>query len=211
MNILEVDLKEDYSHVVGEAISVLKTGGVIVYPTDTVYAIGCNALDEFAVKRIFSIKEQSSKPLPVLAQNLKWAEELVYFNDKRRELANKFWPGQCMLIMPKKDIIPPIVTTGLSTVALRVMDYPFTNLLLKQYGYPLVITSASMPNQGSTGDINKLIEAFHNHIPRPDLIIDAGVLPQSNPSVIIDCSTDKPKVLRIGPSKPQDMLKLLEL
>lgn len=211
MNIIQVDLSKDYSHVVGEAISVLKTGGVIVYPTDTVYGLGCNALDEFAVRRIFSIKERSSKPLPILARDIQWVEELVYLNDEQRKYAKKFWPGKFTLILPKKDIIPYAVTTGLPSVGVRVTDYPFTNMLLKYFGYPLVSTSANLSGQGSTGNIDEIIEAFQNHIPRPDLIIDAGILPPSNPSVVIDCSTDKPKVLRIGPSKPEDMLKLLEL
>ncbi|OGN27324.1 MAG: threonylcarbamoyl-AMP synthase [Candidatus Yanofskybacteria bacterium RIFCSPLOWO2_01_FULL_49_17] len=211
MRVIQIDLNNDYSYVLSEAIAILRQGGTIVYPTDTVYGLGCNATDEFAVRHIYDIKQRSPKPLPVLAKNMAWVEELVYLNDNQRKLASKFWPGKFTLIFPKKDIIPAIVTTGLPSVGIRIADYPFTDKLLGAFGYPLVATSANLSGGEATGDINKVIKAFA-HLPRrPDLVIDAGVLPPSNPSVLIDCTTEKPKVLRVGPSKPEELLKLLDL
>ncbi len=211
MNIIQVDLNKDLDPIINEALSILKSGGTIIYPTDTVYGLGCNALDEFAVRRIFDIKERSSKPLPILARNMVWVEELAYLNDQHRKMAEKFWPGKFTLVLPKKEIIPAITTTGLPSVGIRIADHVFTDKLLARFGYPLVTTSANISGAAPTGDINTIIREFSHHVPRPDLIIDAGVLPKSNTSVIIDCTTDKPKVLRIGPSKPEDLLKLLEV
>ncbi|OGN32890.1 MAG: threonylcarbamoyl-AMP synthase [Candidatus Yanofskybacteria bacterium RIFCSPLOWO2_02_FULL_47_9b] len=211
MKIVQIDLNKDYSEAMFEAISILRQGGTIVYPTDTVYGLGCNATDEFAVRHIYDIKQRATKPLPILARNMDWVEELVYLNDSQRKLAAKFWPGKFTLILPKRDIIPAIVTTGLPSVGIRIADYVFTNKLLGAFGYPIVATSANLSGGEATGDINKIIKEFARLPRRPDLIIDAGVLPVSNPSVLIDCTTDKPKVLRVGPSKPDELLKLLEM
>ncbi|HZZ99367.1 MAG TPA: L-threonylcarbamoyladenylate synthase [Candidatus Paceibacterota bacterium] len=211
MHIIKVDLKRDYSDAIAQAVEILKQGGTIVYPTDTVYGVGCNALDEFAVRHVFDIKERSSKPLPVIARDMKWVEELVYLDDRTRKLGAKFWPGKFTLVLPKKDIVPPIVTTGLPNVGIRIPDFKFTDQLMAAFGYPLVATSANLSGQPATGDINQVIAAFEHKPRRPDLVIDAGILPPSNPSVVIDCSTDQPKVLRVGPSRPEDLLKLLEV
>ncbi len=211
MKIIQVDLNKDYSWAIQEAIDILKLGGTIVYPTDTVYGLGCNALDDIAVRHIFDIKNRSSKPLPILVRDMSWVEELTHLSDQHRKMASKFWPGKFTLVLPKKDIVPPIVTTGLPSVGIRIADYRFTDILLGAFGYPLIATSANLSGEPATGDIESIIASLGGQPRRPDLIIDAGVLPQSNTSVVIDCSTDKPKVLRVGPSRPEDLLKLLDI
>lgn len=211
MKIIQVDLNKDYSWAIQEAIDILKLGGTIVYPTDTVYGLGCNALDDIAVRHIFDIKNRSSKPLPILVRDIRWVEELTYLTDQHRKMAAKFWPGKFTLVLSKKEIVPPIVTTGLPSVGIRIADYKFTDTLLGAFGYPLIGTTANLPGESATGDIGSIIASLGNQPRRPDLIIDAGVLPESNTSVVIDCSTDKPKVLRVGPSKPEDLLKLLDI
>ena len=210
MQIIKVDLDKDYTDVISEAVAILKQGGTIVYPTDTVYGLGCNAMDEFPIRRIFEIKERSSKPLPIIAKNMKWVEELVHLTDQHRKLCEKFWPGKYTLVLPKKEIIPPVVTTGLPSVGLRIADYEFTDKLLGAFGYPLVATAANVATQPATGNIDQVIAAFFYGARRPDLVIDAGVLPKSNPSVVIDCTTDEPKLLRVGASKPGEFLNLLK-
>jgi len=211
MRVIKIDLNQDYSSAIAEALDILKLGGTIVYPTDTVYGLGCNALDEIAVRHIFDIKNRSSRPLPILARDMRWVEELAYLSDQHQKMAAKFWPGKFTLVLPKKEIVPPIVTTGLPTVGLRIADYVFTDKLLGAFGYPLVATAANVSGEPATGDIDKIIASLSAQSRRPDLVIDAGILPISNSSVVIDCSTDKPKVLRVGPSKPEELLKLLEL
>lgn len=211
MRTIKIDLNRDYSEAIAEAIAILKQGGTIVYPTDTVYGLGCSALDEFAVRHIFDIKNRSSKPLPIIARNLQWVEELAYLDETSRKYAAKFWPGKFTLVLPKKEIIPAVVTTGLPSIGIRIPDFPFADALLGAFGYPLVATSANISGQPATGDIEQVVAGLGQMPRRPDLVLDAGNLPKSNPSVIIDCSTGKPKVLRVGPSKPEDLLKLLEI
>src|SRR3989344_6193930 len=180
MRIVQVDLSKNYSHVITEAVSVLKQGGVVIYPTDTVYGLGGNATDEFAVRRVHDMKHGSAgrrtKPLPILARNMQWVEELAYLSDENRKLAAKFLPGQFTLVLPKKDVIPPVVTTGLPTVGLRIADYEFTDKLLGAFGYPMIGTAAHVSDSPATGNIEEVIRQFGAARHRPDLIIVSRVL-----------------------------------
>lgn len=212
MKILQVDLSKDYSEAIREAVSVLSSGGVIIYPTDTLYGLGANALDEKAVERVFEIKKRPlSKPLPVAVKNIIWAKGLAHVSRKNTEVLENIWPGKATAILPKRDIVPVIVTAGSSTIGIRVADYSFVNKLLGRFGYPLTSTSANISGEEPTNDINKIIECFGKSSVQPDLVIDVGILPKSDPSLVVDLTASKPKILRIGPSKPDQFLKLLNL
>jgi len=213
MKILQVDLSKDYSEALKEAVAVLELGGIIIYPTDTIYGIGANALDEKAVRRVFEIKERSfAKPLPMMIRNMKWARELVHIRKRDEEALNKVWPGKVTVVLNKKEIVPDILTSGHKTVGIRVPDHALIDQLLKMFGYPITSTSANISGEEGSGDINKVIESFSGHLSRqPDLVLDVGILPKSHPSAILDLTGDKPKISRIGPSRPEDFLKLLNI
>lgn len=140
-----------------------------------------------------------------------WAKELAYINKRNEKILNKVWPGKFTAVLPKKDVVPDIVSAGEATVGIRIPDYEFIDKLLGKFGYPITATSANISGQEPTSDINKIIDFFSSQIYKPDLILDAGVLPKSEPSVVIDLTTDKPKVLRVGLSKPEQLMKLLEI
>ena len=213
MKVIQVDLNKDYTEALKETVAVLKSGGVIIYPTDTLYGIGCNALDEKAVKKVFEIKERSlSKPLPMLVRNIKWVKELGYVNKRSAKILDKVWPGRVTVILPKREIVPDILTSGHKTVGMRVPDYPLLDELLRMFGYPIVSTSANISGQEPTQDINEIIEIFSRRLTRqPDMVLDVGILPKSEPSTVIDLTADKPKIIRIGSSKPEEFLKLLNI
>ena len=212
MKVIQVDLNKDYSDVIREAVNVLNSGGTVIYPTDTLYGLGANALDEIAVRKIFRIKERSfSKPLPIIVRNYPWVKELAEIKKRHEEIFKKVWPGKVTIVLPKKDIIPGVLTAEFNSVGIRIPDYIFTDKLLAKFGYPLTSTSANISGQEPTNDINRIIEIFSKSTEKPDLIIDAGILPKSEPSMIIDLTGDKPKVLRISPTKPEKLLELLEL
>ncbi len=191
----------------------MELGGVIIYPTDTLYGIGCNALDEKAVARIFEIKDRLlSKPLSMIVRNIRWAKELAYVNKRNENTLDKVWPGRVTAVLPKKNIVPNILTAGYGTVGMRVPDYRFTDRLLKLFGYPVVSTSANISGEEPTNDINKIMETFLKKLTQqPDLIINVGILPKSEPSAILDLTGAKPKISRIGPSKPEEFLRLLNI
>lgn len=222
MNVISVDLAQgDFTDAIAQAVKVLKFGGTVVYPTDTLYALGANALDEFGIKKVFNTKQRSfSKPLPILARNMMWVEHLAHVTPRNKQLLEKLWRSgssavgtysKVTVILPKKDIIPGVLTSGQSTVGIRVTPFPFVDQLLHALGYPIVSTSANLSGEESSRDIEDIIETFSYETIKPSLIIDAGPLPQSEPSTILDLTGVQPKILRIGPSTPEQLLRLLEL
>ena len=213
MRILQIDLNKDYSDVIHEAVKVLSYGGVIVFPTDTIYGIGANALNEIAVRKVYRIKQRSfSKPLPIIARNMSWAKELAYIHPRNEEILKKHWAdGKATAVLPKKEIIPDQVTAGTKTIGIRIPSYTFLDQLMAKFGYPLTSTSANISGKEGTSDIHKVINYFEKSEIKPDLIIDAGILPKASPSTVVDLTTDKPKLLRVGPSSPAQLMKLLEL
>jgi len=214
VKIIQVDLNKDYSDALKETVAVLESGGVIVYPTDTIYGIGANALNEKAVSRVFEIKERPlAKPLPMMIRDLVWAKELAEVKKKDEAVLNKVWPGKVTVVLNKKEIVPDILTSGHKTVGMRVADYPLIDELLKLFGYPISSTSANISGEEGSGDINHIIEVFsaRSIFKQPDLILDVGILPNSEPSAILDLTGTKPKISRVGPSNPEQLLKLLNI
>ena len=214
MKILKVNLLSDYTDAIRDAVKVLKEGGTVVYPTDTIYGLGCNATDFKAVETIYRIKDRSlDKPLSVIARNMQWVKELATVPTKLEPILDQLWPGAITIILPKKPIIPSIVTAGGETVGLRIPDYEFTEKLLAKYGYPIISTSANMAGEGDEGTTNimHIIETFKPRMWQPDLVIDVGNLQPSAASTVIDYSSVKPKILRIGPVKPKQLETILKL
>lgn len=212
MKIIPLDLKQDYTYVLTAALEVLKNGGVIVYPTDTIYGLGANACDFKAAEQVFKIKNRSlNKPLPIIARNLNWVKEIAFVPPKLEDILSKIWPGTVTIILPKKDVIPKVITAGRKNVGIRIPDFAFTDKLLGRFGYPLTATSANLSGEEGAGDVGKIIKVFREQLWQPDLILDAGILPKSQPSTILDLSTIKPKILRIGPTKPAQLMEILGL
>jgi L-threonylcarbamoyladenylate synthase len=213
MKIIQIDLNKDYSEAIREAVAVLGAGGVIVYPTDTIYGIGANALNEKAVSRVFEIKKRPlAKPLPMIIRDISWAKELAEVKKKDEKVLEKVWPGKVTVVLNKKEIVPDILTSGHKTVGMRVANYPMIDELLKLFGYPITSTSANISGEEGSGDINKVLESFPmSFIRQPDLVLDVGILPKSQPSAILDLTGDKPKISRVGPSRPEELLKLLNI
>jgi len=212
MKIIQTDLNKDYSEVIREAVNVLSYGGTVVYPTDTLYGLGANALNEIAIRKVFRIKCRSfSKPLPMIVKDLYWVKNLAEIKPYHEKMLKQVWPGKVTVVLAKKEIVPDALTAELNSVGIRIPDYVFTDKLLAKFGYPLTSTSANVSGQVPTNDINKIIEIFSKSTEKPDLVIDAGILPKSEPSMIIDLTGNKPKILRISSTKPEKLLKLLEL
>ncbi|MEK7125188.1 MAG: L-threonylcarbamoyladenylate synthase [Patescibacteria group bacterium] len=212
MRIISLQSEADWPMAVQEAVRTLEYSGTVVYPTDTVYGLGANALNPVAVRKIFRIKERSTeKALPILARNLFWASELAHIEGRNKDIARAVWPGQVTLVLPKKDIVPGDTTGGMHTVALRVCEHPFVNALLDAFGYPLTGASANVSGHEGLRDISAVLQEFEQASYQPDLVIDAGVLPPSGPSTVLDVSNTRPKILRVGATRPEELMKILEL
>lgn len=192
------------------AVDVLKQGGVVVYPTDTIYGLGANACDTYAVEQIFKMKNRSfSKPLPIIARNMNWVKAMAFVAPKTEKILSQIWPGSVTVILNKRNVIPNITTANQQTVGIRIPDHVLTDKIMAKFGYPLTATSANLSGEEGTGDITKIIESFKEQVWKPDLILNAGVLSKSLPSTILDLTTFKPKILRVGPTKPELLMQLL--
>lgn len=190
---------------VKKAAQIVARGGVIVYPTDTVYGLGCNSFNEDAVKRIFRIKGERTKPLPILASDAKEVERIAHTTERALKLAEKFWPGPLTMVLPKKASLPSIVTCDLDSVAVRVPNHKVALELIRLSGGLLVGTSANKtgkkPPQTATDAAKQIGEEV-------DLIIDDGPTPIGASSTIIDLTQEKLKILRQGPIKLEGILSL---
>jgi len=210
MKIIQVDPTKDYASVIAEVINVLEMGGVVLYPTDTLYGLAANALNVEAVERVFKIKQRSfSKPLPISARNMKWVKALAKITSKQEYMLEKIWPGVVTAVLPKNSIVPDVVTAGHPNVAIRIPDYKMVDTLLGKYGYPLTMTSANVSGNKPIQRVAEIIESLSHSLVMPDLVIDVGTLLPSEPPTLIDFTGAQPKILHVGAAKPQQLMELL--
>jgi L-threonylcarbamoyladenylate synthase len=183
------------SALIDRAARLIQAGKVIVFPTDTLYGIGTNALDASATLRIFKIKDRPlGMPLPVAVEDVNMAEELAEIDSFGRRLIESFWPGALTLVFPKKETVPDIVTGGTKYIALRAPNHPIPMLIIKTSKLPIIITSANRHGAPDCKDVEEVIKQLGNSV---DLILDGGKTQQSA-STVLDL-TNGPKILREGP------------
>jgi len=193
---------------IGEASRVVKKGGLVVYPTDTVYGLGCDPFNVRAVERVFKVKgERKEKPLPILASDIKFIEKIAYINEKARKIAERHWPGPLTLIVPKKPALPSIVTCGLASVGVRIPNHPVALQLISLCNGLLVGTSANKTGEKSPKTAQEATKQLGRLV---DIVLDGGPTPLSQESSIVDLTSRKPKMLREGPVKLTEVLNALE-
>lgn len=196
MKIVKVNFKNPSLKIIELAAKVIKNGGMVVYPTDTIYGIGANALDKSAVKKIFSVKgREKTKPLSVAVSDIKMAKKYCLIGKTQEEIFKTLLPGPFTLIFQKTKK-RKIFAGDKNTLAIRVPRSKITAMLSKKLGIPFTATSANLSGMAGNGDINKVLRQLKNKKDQIDLVLDAGVLPARNPSVIIDLTGKKPKILR---------------
>lgn len=191
---------------VARCASVIKSGGVVVFPTDTTYGVGCNPYSESSVERIFAIKGRNAKkPLPVLVYSTEDAEKIVALSAAGRILAGRYWPGALTIVAPVIDLkISRRVTAGSNSLAVRVPAGECILSLLKQCKY-LVGTSA---NRSGEKPLKSAQEVLGSSLDGYDALLDGGLVEKGVESTIVDI-TDKPEILREGAIKSKEVLELL--
>ena len=190
---------------INKVVEVLKQGGVVVFPTDTVYGFLADAENKKAVEKIFKIKKRPrSKLLPVFIKDLKMAKKLAEIDEptsakasagKQEKILKKYWPGKYTFILNKKKTAR-LYGVDKDKIALRIPKYKFLNDLLKKINKPLVQTSVNISGQPSLTRISDIIKEFEGQKNKPDLIISAGNLPKVKPSTIIDLTKSDIKIIR---------------
>ncbi len=205
-NYYNVDPQYPNKNPIIQAAALISRGEIVVFPTETVYGLGANALDAEAVKKIFAAKGRpADNPLIVHVADKNWLEKVAQVNTLARELINKFWPGPLTLILPKKDIVPKEVTAGLNTVAVRMPSHPVAQLLIKAAGVPIAAPSANSSGKPSSTQGQ---HALDDLVGKVAMILDAGPVPIGLESTILDVSKMPPVLLRPGYITKEDLLPI---
>ena len=188
-------IKENDKNI-NDIAAALKNGAVLVLPTDTVYGLVCDATNEMAVERIFSIKRRDkSKTLPVFVENLKMTKKYAVVNEKQEVFLKKNWPGAVTVVLSGKKGLSELVYKD-DTIALRQPNYKLIIDIIKAVKKPLAQTSANISDSPAPAKIEEVIGQFIGQDVQPDLVVDAGDLPNNKPSTIIDLTSNIIKVLR---------------
>ena len=188
---------------IAQAAQLLRAGEIVGFPTETVYGLGANALSDPAVRKIFAAKERpADNPLIVHIAALADMEPLCHINDMARRLAAAFWPGPLTMILPKKDIVPAVVTAGLDSVAIRMPSHPVARALIEACGLPIAAPSGNRSGRPSPTLAAHMLEDMDGRIP---LILDGGACDVGVESTVVALTGDIATVLRPGGITP-DML-----
>lgn len=195
--VLPVDSRHPDPEAIGRAAACLRAGGLVAFPTETVYGLGVHALDRVAVARLFQAKGRpASDPLIVHVSSALQARALsATFPPTADRLAARFWPGPLTLVLPKSAVVPDEVTAGLSSVALRVPSHPVALALLVAAGVPVAAPSANLFSRPSPTRAAHVLADLEGRI---EMVLDGGATPVGVESSVVDLSTDVPRLLRPG-------------
>lgn len=206
--ILKINPVSPESSKIKEAAEVIKKGGTVAFPTETVYGLGADALNTEAINKVFKAKGRpSDNPLIVHIADME-ALRLIAKRPTKAALSliNKFWPGPLTIILKKKKVVPDIVTGGLDTVAVRMPDNKIALSLIKKSGVPLVAPSANLSGRPSPTKAGDVAEDLSGRI---DLIIDGGKTRIGIESTVIDMTITPPTLLRPGGLSLEEIEKVI--
>ena len=188
-------LSQEYQQNIDEAARVIKGGGLVAFPTETVYGLGASALDENAVVGIFARKGRpQDNPLIVHVDGLAMARKLVEFNDAAEKLAASFWPGPLTMVLSSRGVVPEAVTAGLGTVGVRMPDNDAALSLISASGLPIAAPSANKSGSPSPTTAAHVLSDFGEEL----LILDDGECRVGVESTVIDMTREVPLILRPG-------------
>ena len=192
MKILKTNIDDFDEKIISQAINVLADGGIVLYPTDTVYGLGANIFDSKAVKRVFQIKQRSLlKPLSILVSDVNAIDLVARVPLKQKEVINNYLPGPYTFILNRRKIVPRTVTSGSALVGVRVPDNEIACRLASIF--PITTTSANLSDDEVLSNPKEILEQLDCEV---DLVIDVGDLKSNHASRIVDLSGRNPKIIR---------------
>ncbi|EJE7234645.1 TPA: threonylcarbamoyl-AMP synthase [Clostridium botulinum] len=195
--VVRLDENNIDEHVISKAGNILRQGGLVVFPTETVYGLGANALDKDAVKKIFEAKGRpQDNPLIVHISKVKDIEKLVEeIPPIAQKLMDKFWPGPMTIILKKKDIIPNETSAGLDSIGIRMPSNKIAMELISMAGVPIAAPSANLSGKPSPTDLETCIEDLDGRV---NMILGGDNSEVGVESTVIDCTINPPCILRPG-------------
>jgi L-threonylcarbamoyladenylate synthase len=200
MKIIHINPSYPDPTAVSETQKVFKKGGIVVYPTDTAYALGVNAFDVGAIEKLYTLKERDkAKPTHIVVRDWEMIKSLCYPTKIAKELYTKYMPGPLTIILRKRDVLPDLLTGGLDTVGVRIPNYAFTRLVSLTLDFSYTTPSANRSDEKTPYSIDEVGKVLD--IGKIDLIVDADKLEPTAASTVVDLTTTPPRVLREGPVK----------
>ena len=192
MKVVKTSIDKIDEDIISQAISVMANGGVVLYPTDTVYGLGANIFDKKAVKRVFDIKQRSFlKPLSILVRDVESIDLVAKVSLSQKQTLNKYLPGPYTFTLNKRKIVPRGVTSGLNNVGVRVPD---CEIACRMAGvFPITTTSANLSDDEVLANPGEILDQLDCNV---DMVIDVGDLNTAHASSIIDLTGFNPKILR---------------
>ena len=206
MKILDLKNQKKYSNL-KEAANVIQNGGLVLFPTETVYGIGANGLDENAVKKIFIAKgRKQDNPLILHISSFDMLEQIATnINEIEKKLKDTFWPGPLTLILERTDIVPNVVTGGLDTVGVRMPCGKIAKELIEYSGVPIAAPSANISGKPSGTNLEDIFEELKDKV---DYIIDGGNCEVGLESTVVRVIDNIPHILRPGKITPEQIKKV---
>lgn len=195
--------------IIIKSVEILKHGGLVVYPTETAYGLGCDAYNKEAIRKLYALKKRSiSQPCSVIVSSQEMIEEIAYINDQAKILINKFLPGPLVIALPKKKIIPDILNS--KGIAFRISSNKIAHSITNMLKHPLVSTSANITGDPTPYSIDDVIHSLNQN--KIDLILDSGNIPKNIPSTIVDFLLDvPPQITREGKITVEEILIALNI
>ena len=179
-----------------KAVTLLQSGDVIVSPTDTIYGLLADACNAAAIKKVFDIKGRDpQKPLGVFVKDMDMAKEFAEISEQQEEYLQSVWPGKVTAVLKSKGNLPEELGSK-DTIGIRVPDNELLQFLMDQLGRPLVQTSVNISGEPHLSDPKEIVALFENEEHAPTGIINAGMLPESEPSQVVDITQGELTIVR---------------
>ncbi len=192
---LVINPKNPQLRLIRKVIEVLENGGIIAYPTDTVYGLGCDLFHPDAIRKIYRLKKmEGKKPLSFICADLKDISRYAFVSNYAYKMMKKLLPGPYTFILKATKLVPKIAMTKQNTVGIRIPDNKICLALVKELGHPIISTSVYKPDETLYSDPAEIEDRFGKQL---DLVIDGGVIVAEHSSVI-DLTDEFPKVIRKG-------------
>jgi len=193
--IITINPKNPQLRLIRRVVEVLEGGGVIGYPTDTIYGVGCDLFNPEAIRKIHQLKKlENKKPLSFICSDLKDISRYAYVSNSTYKMMKRLLPGAYTFVLKATKLVPKIAMTKQNTVGIRIPDNKICLALVKELGHPIISTSVYKPDEGLYNDPAEIEERFGKQL---NLVIDGGVIVAEHSS-IIDLADDVPKIIRKG-------------
>lgn len=193
--IIAINPKNPQRRLIRRVVEVLQGGGVIGYPTDTIYGVGCDLFNQEAIRKIHRLKKlETKKPLSFICSDLKDISHYAYVSNYAYKMMKRLLPGPYTFVLKATKLVPKIAMTKQNTVGIRIPDNKICLALVKELGHPIISTSVYKPDEGLFNEPAEIEERFGKQL---DLVIDGGVIVAEHSS-IVDLTGDSPKVIRKG-------------